>query len=321
MNKLILLLTILFTFTFAHKNQEKPIEIYFTKTDNVSQKLLEYLDSSKISIYAALYDINSQKFVDKIIEKKIQGIDIKIVTDSDNKDKESIQQLIKANIPLVFDEKTSLMHHKFLVIDHKIVWTGSTNITDSCLFKNRNNAIVFSSNEISEQFEAEFLRLFEQKDFSHKRKGLKEEYYSKIGKAHVNYYFSPKNGIDRILVKKLEKAKNSIFIAAFSFSHPKLITLLKEKIEKGLKVEVLLDRRMSKQQSSICQFLDEKNIFIYNGKGKLHHKIIIIDQEIVITGSFNFSKNATDKNNENLVIVNDPEIAEIYLKEYQRLKK
>jgi len=315
----VIFLILLTSFSFAQVNPDQPIEVLFTKKDSLNKSLLEYLDHAQISIYAALYDINYQDFADKIIEKKRQGIDIKIVTDSDNQDREPVKQLIQAGIPIVFDEQNSLMHHKFLIIDHQIVWTGSTNMTESCLFRNRNNSVIFYSDIISKQFETEFLRLYEQKDFSHKIKGTQEEYYTKLGNCDINYYFSPKNGLERILFKRLEKAKISIRIAAFSFTDPKLIGVLKEKIAQGLKVELVLDNRMSQQRNSISHFIDNKNVTIYHGKGKLHHKIIVIDDEIVITGSYNFSKNASDKNNENLVIMNDPKIAELYLKEFKSL--
>jgi phosphatidylserine/phosphatidylglycerophosphate/cardiolipin synthase-like enzyme len=51
----------------------------------------------------------------------------------------------------------------------------------------------------------------------------------------------------------------------------------------------------------------------------LHHKVIIIDDHTVITGSFNFSKSAAERNDENIVIVRDAAIAGLYLDEWRRL--
>ena len=49
-----------------------------------------------------------------------------------------------------------------------------------------------------------------------------------------------------------------------------------------------------------------------------HHKVLIIDKNIVVTGSFNFSRNADESNDENVIIIQNPEIAAEYLKEFDR---
>ena len=54
---------------------------------------------------------------------------------------------------------------------------------------------------------------------------------------------------------------------------------------------------------------------------RLHHKVIIVDNDTVITGSFNFSDNATQSNDENLVIIEDPDLAGMYIQEYNRMFK
>ena len=56
-----------------------------------------------------------------------------------------------------------------------------------------------------------------------------------------------------------------------------------------------------------------------NLNGLMHHKVIIIDQKIVITGSYNFTAAAETTNDENVVIIFSPEVAAQYLQEFQRV--
>ena len=64
-------------------------------------------------------------------------------------------------------------------------------------------------------------------------------------------------------------------------------------------------------RGSVCQV----------NSGKMHHKVIIIDESIVITGSYNFSRNAEEKNDENVLVIYSPRLAKEYLIEFSRLRE
>lgn len=304
------------TLLFSLPTQERPIDIFFTKNHRIDQEILKIVFSTKKSFKAALYDINFPKFVDALKVLKNNGISVQIVCDADAKKRSSVKALQTAGIPIVFDKKKFLMHHKFMVIDSNVIWTGSTNFTHTDLFFNRNNSIALYNPALAKIYENEFDLMFQKDDFQNQTPASKSFF---IGKLEVQAYFPPRNtNTEKLLLKEIQSAKKSIKVAAFALTHTKLIQLLENKIAEGIKVQILLDRTQAKNKRSIHQRMFSESIKIYQGKGKLHHKFIIIDEETVLTGSFNFTKAAASKNNENLLVLKNQNLAKIYLNEFKK---
>jgi phosphatidylserine/phosphatidylglycerophosphate/cardiolipin synthase-like enzyme len=61
------------------------------------------------------------------------------------------------------------------------------------------------------------------------------------------------------------------------------------------------------------------NVFLDGNEGQMHHKTMIIDERIVITGSYNFSRSAETRNDENLIVIYNEDIANFYMQEFQRV--
>jgi phosphatidylserine/phosphatidylglycerophosphate/cardiolipin synthase-like enzyme len=130
----------------------------------------------------------------------------------------------------------------------------------------------------------------------------------------VQIYFSPAGGAQEAIVKELGNAKTDILVQAYSFtSEPIAKALLKAK-KRGIAITVILDKGQKTANYSSATFLANSKIPTYiDAKHAIaHNKIMIIDNEIVITGSFNFTKAAEEKNAENLLIIRSKELAQIY---------
>lgn len=93
--------------------------------------------------------------------------------------------------------------------------------------------------------------------------------------------------------------------------------------KRGVKVEVILDKSQRTDEYSSATFLSNAGIpvKIDAQHAIAHNKIMIIDGETVITGSFNFTKAAEENNAENLLIVQDKKLAERYIKNWQEHAK
>src|SRR5690349_5077699 len=82
------------------------------------------------------------------------------------RDSEStIKQLIDAGIPVVGDQRSALMHNKFMIMDSTTVWTGSWNYTINDTYRNNNNAIVMRSQKLVQDYQTEFNEMFVDKKF------------------------------------------------------------------------------------------------------------------------------------------------------------
>jgi phosphatidylserine/phosphatidylglycerophosphate/cardiolipin synthase-like enzyme len=115
------------------------------------------------------------------------------------------------------------------------------------------------------------------------------------------------------------KAKSIILVQAYSFTSTPIATALLNAYKRGVKVEVILDKSQRTDEYSSATFFYNAGIpvKIDAAHAIAHNKIMIIDSEIVITGSFNFTKAAEEQNAENLLIIQDKNLAERYTKNWQ----
>jgi len=106
-----------------------------------------------------------------------------------------------------------------------------------------------------------------------------------------------------------------VLVQAYSFTSAPIARALVEAHRRGVKVQVILDKSQRTEKYSEADFLVHNDIptLIDAEHAIAHNKIMILDGYLVLTGSFNFTKAAEDNNAENLLVLNDPELARSYL--------
>ncbi|HOJ28889.1 MAG TPA: phospholipase D-like domain-containing protein [Spirochaetota bacterium] len=323
-----LLIITVYSFVYA----QLPIEVYFTtpekeeQTTAIQKALLQKIHSTKTSIYAALFEITDPLIIDALCKAKSNGIDVRLVLESDRLKEKVKTKLEEANIPLRLDERKGFMHNKFFIFDNKAVWTGSYNITEREAKHNNNNAIYIENEEIASIYLAEFNEMFVQAIFGNRTEYtpfpfLSNKYYVKINDIDINVYFSPDDDIERIITKRIEKAKKSILFLAFSFTSDAIGEAIIAKHKQGIAVKGVFEKRDIKNVNSEYIKLKVEGLdVLYDANPKtMHHKVIIIDDEWVITGSYNFSKNARKRNDENCIMIRSSEIAKLYAQEFEKI--
>jgi len=132
-------------------------------------------------------------------------------------------------------------------------------------------------------------------------------------------YFSPHGGCTDAVIRELNKAESTVLVQAYSFTSAPIAKALLNAHKRGVKVEVILDKSQRKEKYSSATFLYNQGIpvKIDSQHAIAHNKVMVIDGETVITGSFNFTKAAEEKNAENLLVVRDKQLAERYTKNWQ----
>ena len=100
----------------------------------------------------AIYDLNLWSIRDALIAAHRRGVDVRMVTESDNMDEQEVQELKEAGIEVLGDRHESLMHDKFVVIDRLEVWTGSMNFTTGGAYLDNNNLIRLRSSKLAEDY-------------------------------------------------------------------------------------------------------------------------------------------------------------------------
>jgi hypothetical protein len=130
----------------------------------------------------------------------------------------------------------------------------------------------------------------------------------------VQVYFSPQGGCTEAIVSQLAESRTSILVQAYSFTSSPIAKALVDAHERGVDVRVILDKSQRTEKYSSADFLVHAGIptAIDAEHAIAHNKVMVVDGEIVITGSFNFTKSAENNNAENLLILRDAWLAGKY---------
>lgn len=135
--------------------------------------------------------------------------------------------------------------------------------------------------------------------------------------------FSPRGGCEQAIVEELSKAKSEVLVQAYSFTSAPIAKALLNAKKRGINVQIILDKSQNAKSYSSYTFFRNQNlpVFIDSAHAIAHNKIIIIDRQIVITGSYNFTKAAEQKNAENLLIIRSKELTKSYIKNWLQHKE
>jgi len=140
--------------------------------------------------------------------------------------------------------------------------------------------------------------------------------------APISVFFSPNGGCTTAIIEEINNAKSEILVQAYSFTSAPIAKALVDAHKKGIKVLVILDKSQKTAHYTSASFLANSKIptFIDGQHAIAHNKIMIIDGTTVITGSFNFTKAAEEKNAENLLIIKSEELSKKYLENWENHK-
>ncbi|MBN1664825.1 MAG: phospholipase D family protein [Deltaproteobacteria bacterium] len=135
----------------------------------------------------------------------------------------------------------------------------------------------------------------------------------------VKVCFSPAGNCTQVIVDVLDKAESEILVQAYSFTSAPIAKALLNAYKKGINVAVILDKNQRKERYSSYKFFLNQGIpvFIDDKHAIAHNKVMIIDRETVITGSFNFTKSAEVRNAENLIVIKSKELAREYVRNWE----
>lgn len=315
-------------------------ELHFTSPEYPTNKdhykggldtyLVNLMNKSTKTLDVADYDFDLSNVADAMVAAKNRGVVVRMVTDTDtytNKDasvQAAFKKLLDAKIPIVQDNRGPIMHNKFTVVDKTYVETGSWNYTLYDTYRLNNNMIIIHDPKLAENYTVEFEKMFVKKTFGpNKAKGVPNPVLT-IGGVKVQNYFAAEDGVSTHIVDELNKATKSIYFMAFSFTAENIGDAVINKAKAGVTVGGVFETTGSNTQYSEygkMSALKLPNLQVHTDGNPyvMHHKVFIIDEKTVIFGSFNFSDNADTANDENLLIVEDPNMAKAFKAEYDRV--
>lgn len=307
------------------------ITVYFTNPDDpeaasyrggVDEILAEAIAQAQAEVVLAVYDLNVWSVRDALISAHQRGVTVRMVTESDNLDELEIQDLREAGIQVLGDRREGLMHNKFVIIDRWEVWSGSTNLTTGGVYRNDNNLVRIRSTRLAQDYLVEFEEMFLNDAFGPNSPANTPYPGLTVDGIPLQVYFSPDDGVLKHILALVNQAQRSVDFMAYSFTSDELAEALLGRAAAGVKVRGVFET--DQYYANIGTEFDRLvegglSVRLDGNPSHMHHKVLIIDERIVITGSYNFTANAEQRNDENLLVIEDPALAQLYLAEFRRV--
>jgi 4-hydroxy-tetrahydrodipicolinate reductase len=252
--------------------------------DDLESLFLQAIEQSTSSLHLWIYALTDAKII-QALAAKAKSIPVEIHAD------QNASQALKASpFSLSYKKTRGLMHRKILIADGRFVLIGSANMTLFSLKYYSNLVIAIDSQAL-----ADWLCDEEKKCFS-------------FTEPPIECHLLPEsqNALKRVTAS-IDAAKHSLKAAFFTWTHPELTQALLRAAQRGVAVEVLVDRTSRKGASK--KAIDRLaaagvSLRINIKEGLMHHKFLYIDQELFITGSTNGTKAAFTQNDDCLMILN-----------------
>ncbi len=287
--------------------------------------LIDDIAHARTSVDVAAFDLDLPQLVDALIAAKRRGVAVRAVIDSENLVDPAVAMLTgrlqDRQVPITFDRRAPFMHNKFVVIDDAIVWTGSWNLTENCTFRNNNNAIRIKSRQIAAAYRREFEQMHAGAFGTAKHSDVPRS-ATRITDGSIEIFFSPQDKALPFILDQIEQTRSTLVFMAFSFTSAPIADALIAAAARGVHVEGIIEKRNAGGTGSVFALLRNRGIDVREDGNCyiMHHKVMIIDNHTVITGSYNFTDNAENTNDENLAIIRSTTIARLFHEEYARIE-
>ncbi len=323
--------------------------------ERLDLRLIDRIDAARYSIDCALFSFSGtpdpgESIANALIDAKNNfGVKVRVVMEADRRSSSAANRLSNNGITIITDEfglndGEGLHHNKFFVFDYRDirdsssasatddwVWTGSWNPTGSGTFSDLQDVIEVQDQALAGAFTLEFEEMWgsstDTPDASNSRFGSRKTdntpHVFRIGGREVQLYFSPSDGTGAQINLALRTADHSIAFALLLITNNSLADVLVSKRQEGKKVRGVLDDD-DPTFGGDFDFLAQNGVDVLfdQHSGLLHHKYAIVDGEFtdsapwVIVGSHNWTASADSRNDENTLLVQDAQIANLFLQEF-----
>ncbi len=314
------------------------------------ERFIERAKDNRYALEVAIYEFELEQYADALLAAHQRGAEVKVIFHAKKNDEQTrVNQAFLAQLPAALIHPrvtTAIFHQKFIVLKKKnkkgemrptYLLTGTANFTPNGLWRQANVIHVVRSAALGRQYSALFAQLLSSKGRGDTKRYI-NTHYRPISSATKSSSFSPRSGYDDIdfIADIIKNAQSEVFVCSAFSLHPKVTEALAnptgENIHYGLQNNRTritgLHRNLSFTvptylRSGLEGFLKESTKG-QRGSIFIHLKTLIVDfateDPVVVVGSHNFSRPASDKNDENFLIIRgNTDVADTYFCEMMRL--
>lgn len=304
-------------------------EIFFTeatcpkaedRSGGVDELIAQSIDDAQFQVDIASFDLDSEPIIDALIAAEEAELLVRVVVDNAHTPAGTINRLRRNGISVIEDKRAAFMHNKFVILDGQTVWTGSMNFAENGVYCNNNNVVLLDAPALAANYTAEMDEMYNNSEFG-PTSSRNTENRLNLGGIQVENYFASESEVARSIARVVARAESEILFMAFSFTNEDIGEAMIERADDGVVVRGVFEKNGASAASAYFNDfrrarLDTIEVRKDGNSRIMHHKVIIVDREITIFGSFNFSNNANDNNDENVLIVYDPEFTTAFIDEF-----
>ncbi len=300
--------------------------------DSLLDPIIAFIDNARPQqrLYIAVQELDHPDIARAIVRARQRKVSVDMVIEHDyllskklpadpwqpggahEINRELFTAILRATVDVKSDYNSGIFHQKFMVRGNSVL-TGSTNFTKTGVTKNLNHVVVIDDAKVANEYRREFSEI-QQGQFG-KISALHGDTprEATVSRVRVKPLFAPDHGPEMEIMKQILKAEDRIDFAIFTFAKSSGIDdALIAAHQRGVTVSGIFDRRQANQVWAAKKPLQAKGIDIAlvggsGGLGKLHHKMMTIDDKVSIFGSFNYTGPANKLNDENIVVIGDIE--------------
>ncbi len=316
------------------------VDVFFndpgTRPDNVfdadlAGQLVALVDQAQVSIDFAVMGFTYTPLVDAVERAWDRGVVVRMVGDAGHLNNSGYARFRDRHFPMMVGNLGHIMHDKFMIVDGRFVFCGTANWSQSDLIQNSNNGMVMDSPAIAADFTQEFEQMFGGR-FGNNKVEIDNGRTYQVGDTNVEVWFSPNEDAMGRILEVVKAAEEELHFTIFAFTKDQIGSEFVRLHESGVFVSGVIDQS---QLHSNGQYHEAYRLIgagipvrmdgndnstlpgdYQAGGGRLHSKTMVIDPNganpTIITGSFNWSSSATQSNDEYLVVLRGPRVAEAY---------
>ena len=300
--------------------------------DNLEEAIVSFIDGAKKTLDVAVQELESEPIARALVKAKQRGVRVRLVLEGDyliadpfdmeqmekhDPNRTLIAALWRAKIDVRTDYNPYIFHQKFIVRDFDDdaqLLTGSTNFTPTGTHKNLNHIAVFDHKYVAREYMEEFEEIWSGTFGEKRNRHERHPSQPRVSGVSMRINFAPDHMPEMEIMKQMLKAKERIDFAIFTFAQSSGIDDTMIALSRaGLSVRGIADSRQGNQDWAASRPLHENGVDFFLAKknssefGKLHHKLMVIDEQVLIIGSFNYTNPATMVNDENIIVIGDLE--------------
>ena len=297
--------------------------------DDLEKVIVDFIEGAQRKLDIAVQELESKPIAKAIIRARQRGRSVRLMVESDylsvkkavpdpwneggtnEANREIFNAVLRSKIKVRSDFNTNIFHQKFIIRDGSAVLTGSTNFTPTGVKKNLNHVVVVKDRKVANAYKKEF-REINAGHFGRYNLGHDDTPRDVIvSELPIRVLFAPDHNPEMEIMKQIAKARKRIDFAIFTFSKSSGIDdALIQAGHANVTVRGVFDALMGNRDWAATRLLHgagaEAHLVRKRGPlGKLHHKLMVIDRQVVIAGSFNYTRPATKLNDENIIILGD----------------